>query len=223
MMKIFHLKIFKNKCIQIVHIDHEVMMIMQNAPARSQLEPSNNFDDDPVLPHSSIENEYENVDSIRNNCCQKNLIPVPSPYRNIDISHPNAPHPTPCPRPTSTSACFYTPSTKNINNFNIYEELEFPASPHFHCYSRSECTKNEPNIKRPVFFSPQPQKPELPPPMDPQGGKKPKPSVKRAVSDGHAQIKTTKRRTRKSFNERKSCLAESGNSNSNRRGQDCCV
>ena len=198
------------------------MMIMQNASARSQLETSNNFDR--IAPHSSLENEYENVDSIRNSsCCQQNLIPVPSPYRNIDISHPNAPHPTPCPRPTSTSACFYTPNSKNVNKYNIYEEIELSPSRPFHCHSRSECTKDEVNVKRPVFFSPQPQKPELPPAMDPHGRKKPRQSVKRAVSDGHAQIKTTKRRTRKSFNERKSCLAESNNTNSNRRGQDCCV
>ena len=198
------------------------MMIMQNAPARSQLEASHNFDQIHP-PHSSLEHEYENVDSNRNSCCQQNLIPVPSPYRNIEITHPNAPHPTPCPRPTSTSACFYTPNSRNINNPDIYEEVELSPSRPFHSHSRSECTKEELNIKRPVFFSPQPQKPELPPPMDPHGKKKPRQSVKRAVSDGHAQIKTTKRRTRKSFNERKSCLTQSNNTNSDRRGQDCCV
>ena len=194
------------------------MMILQNASAISKQDSSFPFIDDHDLPLHPEENEYENVETIRS--CKQNLLPVPSPYRNIEISHPKAPHPTPCPRPTSTSACFFTTGgSKTLNHPNFHEQVDPSPTRNYHCHTHSDCVNEDNPYWRPVFFSPQPQKPELPPSVNPHAGKKLRQSVKRAVSDGHAQIKTTKNRTRKSFNERKKCLPDSGsNNNSNRRG-----
>ena len=199
------------------------MMIMQNASStatRNHHDPDYPCCDDlssthPPPPPPEMENEYENVEIIRSSC-RSNILPVPSPYRNMDFCHPNAPNPTPCPRPTSTSACFF--SSDYHKNQNTHMVCDRSAEHTCHCRTSSDCCKKEDHFWRPQFFSPQPKKSELPPLVDSCGQKKSRQSVKRAASDGHAQIKTTQYRKRKSFSERKSCLVESTASTKSRKG-----
>ena len=192
------------------------MMIMQNAAVISNQDSSYLLSDE-LSSHNVVEeNEYENIEIIRS--CHKTLIPVPSPYRNIEFSNPKAPNPTPCPRPTSTAGCFFTPGGKSQNHPNLQDQFDPSLARNFHCRTHSDSVKEDTHFRRPLFFSPQPQKTDLPPAMSPQGQRKLRQSVKRAVSDGHAQIKTTRNRERKSFTERNKCLAESGPNTKNRRG-----
>ena len=181
-------------------------MIMQNASVISTQDSSCQLDDN--FPSHTAEHEYENVEKLHP--CRQNFLPVPSPHRNVDFSHPKAPNPTPSSRPTSSSACFYMSGNKFLNHYEQHDQFDLSPNCNHNCHNHTDYVKSDTHFWRPVFFSPQPQKPELPPAMNSNGNKKLRQSVKRAVSDGQAQIKITRNKNRKQFIEKKKCLVESG-------------
>ena len=187
---------------------------MQNASATSKQDSAYPLSDS--FASHPIENEYENVE--KRQPCRQNFLPVPSPHRNLDVSHPIAPNPTPSSRPTSSSACFYIPGNKHFNHCDQQDQFDHSPSCNHHFHTHSEHVKDDNHFWRPVFFSPQPQKPDLVPAMNSNGNKKLRQSVKRAVSDGQAQIKITRNRNRKPCIERKKCMVDPGSNANKGRG-----
>ena len=167
------------------------------------------------FPSQPIENEYENVEI--HHSSRPSFLPVLSPHRNCELSHPNPPNPTPSSRPTSSSACFYIFGNKHINHYD-QDQFESHTKCNYHCHNHFDYAKDDNHFCRPVFFSPQPQKPEFLPTLNSKGNQKLRQSVKRAVSDSQAKIKMTRNRNRNPLLERKKCFVESEAEANNERG-----
>ena len=185
------------------------MMIMQNACATLDQDQLG----DEALSYP-VENEYENVETLH--LGRQCFFPVRSPYVNIDHPYPTPPNPTPSSRPTSSSACFYMPGNNVCKHYG--NKFDPSQNVNHQCYSHSEYIRDVQQLQRPVFFSPQPQKPDMPPPiLKCSDNRKLRQSVKRAVSDGQAK-KVTKNKNRKLLMDRNKYIHEVASDGNSCRG-----